>query len=202
MIIDTDTIETKAGDYTITWVVDQNADQPYDEGFTLFMPQTRDRIEIECGELPANVRNAIASREVSGAAIVRYLTMLGHRGVTLVDHGYYATDASCDRNETVVGVAFAPDDATDPDQYTINSLSQWRAWADGDVFGWILTDSDGNEIESVWGYYGYDDERDYTLSEATYSANHDGARLLRWSRVGNGAAQCRVTDVCHCGARS
>ena len=99
-------------------------------------------------------------------------------------------EPSTDRSERVYGVAWAPDDAADwhmPEQafnYTYCALAQWRAWADGDVFGWRLTDPAGDEVESVWGYYGsaFDtqpgSERNHTLEEATDAAQADAERRL------------------------
>lgn len=103
----------------------------------------------------------------SGAALVRYLTLKGCKGVTLVDGSYRPMDASSDRFARFSGVAWAPDDATYPNKYVGGQLAEWRAWADGDVFGWVVIGPDGEKVESIhWGYYNFSDMRAYTLEEA------------------------------------
>lgn len=45
-----------------------------------------------------------------------------------------------------------------------------KAWKEGDVFGWVLTDeSESEQIESCWGFYG-EENFDYMLQEATEAA--------------------------------
>ena len=203
MILDTETINTAAGRYVLDWIQDDNADAPYDEGFTLLKNGSAwgpySRINIQEGDtdspVAATILQALSNHahgwdQISGAAIVRYLRLAGKRGVTLVDHEYSPVEPSTDRSERVYGVAWAPDDAADwhmPEQafhYTYCALAQWRAWADGDVFGWRLTDPAGDEVESVWGYYGsaFDtqpgSERNHTLEEATDAAQADAERRL------------------------
>ncbi|MEX1176763.1 MAG: hypothetical protein WEB51_14510 [Mycobacterium sp.] len=40
----------------------------------------------------------------------------------------------------------------------------WRARRDGDIFGWIAFGPDGEEVESSWGYYGFNStEQQYTF---------------------------------------
>lgn len=39
------------------------------------------------------------------------------------------------------------------------------AWMWGDVYGWVIEDDNGEDIDSCWGYYGYK-EIDYMISEA------------------------------------
>lgn len=181
--IDSEKIDTKAGDYTITWFVDDAAEQPYNEGFSIYLTLRDRNVSVDRCDIPRNVRDAIDDSSVSGAAIVRYLQLLGRRGVTLINTEFQAVDASHSL-ERIYGVAWAPDDATIPDEYTRIMLAEWRAWANGDTFGWALTDSDGNEIESVWGYYGFSHEREYTLSEATATAEADAdERIAAWTKV-------------------
>ena len=165
MILDTETINTAAGSYVLDWIQDDNADAPYDEGFTLLKNGSAwgpySRINIQEGDtdspVAATILQALSNHahgwdQISGAAIVRYLRLAGKRGVTLVDHEYSPVEPSTDRSERVYGVAWAPDDAADwhmPEQafhYTYCALAQWRAWADGDVFGWRLTDPAGDEV--------------------------------------------------------
>lgn len=39
------------------------------------------------------------------------------------------------------------------------------AWMWGDVYGWVVEDEEGDQVDSCWGYYG-DEEIDYMISEA------------------------------------
>lgn len=191
---DTETIETVAGDYTLTFHADDCVEKPYDNGFVLIVDgwdhyASYDRIDIEedaenlspgwvMGTLRASrygYRNEADTDARSGAAIVRYLSLLGHHGVTVIDADYDPIDASSDRSERVHGIAWAPPDATDPEKYVTVCLAQWRAWATGEAFFYTLTSPSHDEIECVGGYYDIPGEREYVLSEATATAQRDAA---------------------------
>ena len=198
-LLDSETIHTAAGDYEINWLLDSTPDQPYDSGLTLLTDGGRDRIDILEGDTDSPesilVQEAFDKHAYpydswgwqlrSGAAIVRYLTLKGKRGVTLVDENYRPEQPSTDRRERVTGVSWAPDDATNPDEYTRLQLAQWEAWANGDVFGWQLFDPAGRIVDECWGFYGQywdekpDSERSYTLREATESALLDAENRAR-----------------------
>lgn len=55
----------------------------------------------------------------------------------------------------------------------LSTMAEYQAWATGDVFGYVLNDPSGREIESVWGYYGFDESRQYVIDEATATARRD-----------------------------
>jgi hypothetical protein len=96
---------------------------------------------------------------------LRYLSLLGLRA-KLVDEDYRLVDP--DDDDRAKGVVIAPRDisAEHLEKSFDSFLSTWRAWAEGDVFGWRVLDPSGEEMYAVWGYYGFDRERAYTLSEA------------------------------------
>ena len=48
----------------------------------------------------------------------------------------------------------------------------WSAWAWGDVYGFVLNDPKGNEVDSCWGYYGDDYRESGLLEAAEESAKH------------------------------
>ena len=195
-------IATDAGTYSVQWFWDEDAERPYDEGFCLFVDGTPRSLEIREGfndrdATHATVWAAIAGHgrssdwypgRTSGAALVRYLTLKGYRGVTLVDAEYRPTPATADRDERLHGVAWAPADAVDPAAYTTAQLAAWQAWRTGDVFGWVLIGPDELEVESCWGYYGFDaTQRDWTFSEARDVALHDELRRVEEAnRAGSG----------------
>ncbi len=184
--IDSETIHTAAGDYIINWFHDESGEQPYNEGFTLitngYRPGGRAMIDIETGDTenePAwTVAQALSNHasgwdQISGAAIIRYLQLAGKKGVALVDTDLTVAPPSIDRQERVYGVAWAPDDAVDHNDYTVKSLQEWNAWANGETFGWQLIDPSGNEVDSCWGYFNVPGEKDYTLVHATEIAQDD-----------------------------
>lgn len=186
------TIETEAGEYQVRWYTDDSAEQPHDEGFTLAVNGSdpygySDRIDIEHGDAPPWVWDVLRTSgrhrqdsweyELrSGAALVRYLTLKGFKGVTLVTGDYYPVEASADRSERVHGVAWAPDDVTDPTEYVKSALEPWRSWASGDVFGWELTGPGGDNVDGCWGFYGFHREMELTLAEARHAAEYDAAQ--------------------------
>ena len=51
--------------------------------------------------------------------------------------------------------------------YATGDLETYTEWANGAVYGYIVTDPDGNELDSLWGIYGFD----YAKEEAKAVAN-------------------------------
>lgn len=194
-LLDGEKVTTMAGDYSIIWSVDEAPEAPYNDGFTLLTRGSRDQIDIQVGDTDSpvsqRVQRALYSGEISGAAIVRYLRLAGKKGVTAVRSDYSPAGVSAARSgfspDVVYGVAWAPDDATDPDAYTEASLREWTAWQEGDVFGWVVESPDGDVIASCSGYFGYytgfhegvDSERDYTRQEALAAITADAEERLR-----------------------
>ena len=41
-----------------------------------------------------------------------------------------------------------------------DEIYKWEAWADGEVYGFVVEDEDGNEVKSCWGFYGDDGEEE------------------------------------------
>lgn len=79
-----------------------------------------------------------------------------------------------------------------------DDLAQYKAWANGDVYGWVALDDHGDEIESCWGYVG-DDEWDYMLSEARNAV--DGWAENR-ERTANDIAADAMAELLATGAAS
>ncbi len=46
----------------------------------------------------------------------------------------------------------------------------WSAWAWGDVYGFVLNDPKGDQIDSCWGYYGHNHRKSGLLEAAEESA--------------------------------
>jgi hypothetical protein len=125
---------------------------------------------------------------VSGAALVRYLTLKGFAGATVIDDDFHAVEASADRAEHVHGVAWVSADFTDPASAVAGWLADWRAWRDGDVFGWVAYTPGGEEIESSWGYYGFSSsEQQYTFECAeSFIHAHAQEQVEKANLVGAG----------------
>ena len=58
-----------------------------------------------------------------------------------------------------------PDYIAKATRYMESEVKTYDAYLTGDVFGWALTDPEGNHVESCYGYYGYDENIDYIMSE-------------------------------------
>ena len=39
-------------------------------------------------------------------------------------------------------------------------ISEWKAWAEGEVYGYVVKDEDGNHVDSCWGFYGEEGRKD------------------------------------------
>lgn len=202
---DTETVETVVGTYTVQFIADDSPEQPYDEGFGLIRPNSREYIAIDQGTLPGDngpgkvyriptPRSLVTSalgvsddrwdwQERSPRAIVRYLSLLGVKGAHVISDRFTPDYLpSADRFETVDGIAWAPDDVPDESagDYVQSVLAQWHAWAEGDVFGYNVVGPDGDDVDdgNVWGYYGYSREREYVMSEARDAINADVAKRV------------------------
>jgi hypothetical protein len=189
--IATESVDTPAGEYTIEWLPDEYAERPYNEGLGFAYDGDRDRVDVADGPYADSVLAIIreannlggwhrsGSREypVSTTALARYLRItFGLSGIRIVNYDYqtFAPDSDHDR---VWGIAWAPDDvpADRAGDYVDAAIAEYRAWAEGDCFGYRVLDPAGNEIDGCWGYYGYSDQRDYTRSQALDSIERDAA---------------------------
>lgn len=215
MILDSEKISTPAGEYLIEWVQMDDAEQPYQHGFGFAFDGGRDRNDVTEGpnadDILADIKrvnqptgwkaNGVAIFGVSSAGIARYLRLkYDVVGVRVVDYDYQSSAPSTDR-EKINGIAWAYDwrqpNATNEqnqawvteyaDQVTDSGVAEFRAWANGDTFGWRVTGPSGETVDDCWGYYGLDRERDYTRSEAVSAIGHDVAqRQEKTNLVGAG----------------
>lgn len=187
--IDTETVETDAGEYVIAWHTDECPDAPYNEGLGFAFDGGRRRIDVAAGDhatevlailqanLPSNwLHTGQAIYPYSSAGIARYLRIkYGLIGIRVVDYDYQTSTPTPDR-ERIYGIAWAPSDAlgpNGPDGYTDVAIAEYRAWAQGDCFGYTVTDPSGNEIDSCWGFYGYHEQRDWTREQALAAVKND-----------------------------
>lgn len=205
-VIEHEMINTPAGEYTIIFHADEHAEQPYDYGFVLIVNGGRDRIDIDHDEEKSAPRELHSILKIhadwndhwdyelrSGTAVVRWLTLLGKKGVTLVDSDYRSVDATADRFDHFAGIAWCADDAIETGKYTFMDytrifLEQWQAWGEGDVFGYTITAPDGTELDdSCWGFYGFDREKSYVMDTARDAIEYDvDQRTKKANLVGAG----------------
>lgn len=194
-------VDTPAGVYTIELHYDESPEQPYNEGLGFAFDGGRESIDQAMGEHADealslikyhNRRNAhngnIYDTEVrSAAAIARYLRLkYGLKGIREVSEDYFTGEPSSDRGESFQGLAWAPDDAGDPDKYTDGGIAEYRAWANGEVYGYVVLAPNGDHVGSCWGFYG-DDGAKYMLEDATGEAEYDAAqRVTASNRAGAG----------------
>ena len=51
-------------------------------------------------------------------------------------------------------------------RYAEAEIEEFQNWANGEVYGYIITDNDGETLDSCWGFYGYE----YCKEEAERAA--------------------------------
>lgn len=77
----------------------------------------------------------------------------------LYDHGgltISTTPFNCPWDSGPVGYIHAPhDDSVDLETFLINEVAVYDQYLRGEVYGFVL-EEDGEEIDSCWGFYGYD----------------------------------------------
>ncbi len=49
-----------------------------------------------------------------------------------------------------------------------SELDEWRQFFEGDVYGYVVTDAEGNTLDSCWGFYGFE----YAKGEAVEMLNY------------------------------
>lgn len=52
-------------------------------------------------------------------------------------------------------------------------VNTWNQYLEGDVWGYVVKDKDGNDLSSCWGYYG----KDEAIAAAKESANDDAEKI-------------------------
>ncbi len=136
----------------------------------------------------------------SPAAIARYLRLAhGLTGVLEVHRRgdrYHSEEPSTNRYARPTGLAWSPADAPNPKDYTSGTVAIYDAWANGEVYGYILTAPDGREITSSWDFYADPSEPftgdgahglGYMIREARAEAYNDAdARVEQANAAGAG----------------
>jgi hypothetical protein len=66
----------------------------------------------------------------------------------------------------------------DPEQVRDEMLERYQQWANGDIWGYIIEDSSGEELDSCWGYYGSDDCGGQAKEAADHLAEKKSTRAI------------------------
>ncbi|MFD3463811.1 hypothetical protein ACFWVM_29195 [Nocardia fluminea] len=153
-------IETRENGTRIYFEHDDSCGSPYDDGDYMYMSAVigqgwghYELYESKDDEIPVTATQVQeALRRTDYRIVVRWLEAV--------------------HNLTVEGdgssvLFFTRGDAED----LSNDMETFNAWRDGECGGWIVEDADNVEIESVWGFYMTEAERDYMLHEARIAAD-------------------------------
>jgi hypothetical protein len=58
-----------------------------------------------------------------------------------------------------------------------SEINEWLAYANGEVYGYIVKDNDGEHLDSCWGFYGYEFCKEEAKSQAEWHENEITTRL-------------------------
>lgn len=163
------TVDTLAGVYVIALYYDIDAPVPdyTDDGGFVYRGDGH-TIAAQYGDAAHDVADLLRRHNAtndslwdhqhrSAAAIGRYLRIRHglsgvHEVVRSGDH-YHAQRPDTDRHHGIEGMAWAPPDAARPEDYTRGIVATYDAWANGNVYGYIVTSPDGHEVDSCWDFY-------------------------------------------------
>ncbi len=211
-----------------------DAENPY-KSFDQASEILSDVKDYDLGE-PVPHPEAWYREDPSSAVMQRYLTMFGGYALAIPfdfrDYGsggarVHLTEPdddpasgflvlsreAFDKEFSAFGMALRSDD---PEEHTAErtcrgEFAAFRAYVEGEVFGYVVKDPAGEVIDSCWGYYG---ELDYVREEAKRVAEYEAKerrelRSLPWLPVWNHARaavplvhaiDCDMDDDCTCGA--
>lgn len=185
-------VPTTAGTYTIALHYDIDAAVPdyTDDGGLVYLGDAR-TISAQLGDAAHDVaallrRHSAANDSLyhheyrSAAAVARYLKLAyglaGILEVTRRGDRYHAEQPVTDRYRGIDGLAWAPADATTPQDYTRSTVATYDAWANSEVYGYIVTGPDDREAHSCWDFYADPDE------PLTADAPHGLAHMVNQAR--------------------
>jgi hypothetical protein len=164
-------IDTR-GRYRVVLRVDEHAEAPYDEGSSpiLRVEYTSrgwraELVDKTGGYAPEHIDAIVAAASRFGGdtdLFERYLRMFhGTRDIVWYQSREGASYVTFDTPDWRAHLGIA-DDAAD-----VVSLEEWRAYVEGDVYGWVVEERatwhrDGSDdthetwehVESCWGFYG------------------------------------------------
>ena len=51
-------------------------------------------------------------------------------------------------------------------------VDEWNQYLSGDVWGYVIKDEEGEEVDSCWGFYGMEDCEEQARDSATWHEEH------------------------------
>ena len=125
-----------------------------------------------CPDLSDEAEEAEINKIINDKYVILELYLYDHGNLTMSSAPF-----SCPWDSGQVGVILMTKEqarqeyGNDPDyiaratQYMENEIKTYDAYLSGNVFGWQLYDPEENLIDSCSGYYGYDENIDWIMSE-------------------------------------
>lgn len=138
-------------------------------------------------------------REEYGALYVVSVYRFEHSGVAYNVGGFADPWDSGQVGYAIVTAESAAEIGTRPEDFAevvAAEVVRYGEWCNGEVYGWIAYDPDGNEIESCFGYIG-DEEHAYMFSEGKHAI--DWFLLQREEMCERIAADAMTALVAHIG---
>lgn len=149
---------------TVTIKQDQNAEMPFGNGVSIYYRKAS-RYTLGTDKLSdtdlQKMEGRVNKGELYGLPIYAYV----HGVVAL---GTSPFDCPWDSGRSGIAVAAKSDFASEAEAHAaIRALvTEFNQYMGGDVWGFAITDEDGNELDSCWGFYGIE----YCKEQATEAA--------------------------------
>lgn len=197
--LDTRTVDTDAGTYTVAYELDQDTSSPRDADCNITLIATRIHYGEDLSELDNVTGNDAAD------ALARFMRTWSdtdkierafHLWKTITGSNWNLETETRGGNDwteyfQLWDSATSPDVCPNPAQNARVELNYFANWREGDTFGYVITGPDGDDIESVWGYIGFDGDGDrghvdteidaaiaHDVTERTNNANVAGSGFV------------------------
>jgi hypothetical protein len=100
------------------------------------------------------------SNAPSNQPLFKFVQWYEHSGISVSLRDEESTTDRFDAG--IAGVIFGEDEDA-----IKGAFNDWKQYTEGEVYGFTLTDADGDDVDSMWGFYGLD----YCKSEANEMAD-------------------------------
>jgi hypothetical protein len=163
----------KESGFTIKLIQDDDASSPKDDSDDhqsgrVFLVTTKNRdFVVEHDLVPVSDRTIEIPDSVRETHHIYPLNAYIHSVVALSLNSGYPFNDQWDSGQ--IGFVFVTKDTNEignPLQAAESLVKQWNQYLSGDVWGYVIEDENGKQVESCWGFYG----EKYALEEARYAA--------------------------------
>lgn len=167
---------------------DYDTEQPWseDDGIKIVILHRRysDPAEGECGKDAEEVRQWC--KDNAREWFIMNLFMYEHSAVAL--RAGYANPFSCPWDSGQVGIIALKKSEWGKGKgernakrakYAKDAAEYYGRWMNGETYGYILFNEDGEELDSCWGYIGYDEVEEAAKESADYYVKEEGERKAR-----------------------